>query len=156
MAVYIDLDGVLTDYSYDDYKDNLWLEHPEVLTNKRPKTKFLPPEWIILSRYSTEKERELKKAWVQKYFPDNGLLLTPIAKHLFVDPKGSFLLDDYNKNLEDWKKAGGIPVKILNGINSFRFDMFSLSIKDTPTHFTLETPNGDTYYCYNKWVKEVK
>lgn len=150
MAWYIDLDGTLTNYSYKDYENDLWLHHPEVLTKKRPRVKFLPPEWIILSRYSTEKEAALKRAWCQKYFPDNGLLLTPIDKHLFVDAKGSYLIDDYNKNLDDWKRAGGIPIKILNNINSPRKDIPSVSFKDTKKYFELMLSEEDTFYCYRK------
>lgn len=148
--VYIDMDGVLTKYSYDDYKDNLWLKHPEVLTNKRPIVKYLPPDWIILTRYSTEKERELKREWIQHYFPNNGFILSPIEKHHMVSPQNAILLDDYNKNLEDWKNAGGISIKILNDINSPRRDMLSLRIKTLKDYFSLITEDGDTYFSYRK------
>lgn len=37
------------------------------------------------------------------------------------------LIDDYNKNLDDWKAHGGTPVKYVNGINSPRNDMPNLS-----------------------------
>ena len=38
------------------------------------------------------------------------------------------LIDDYNKNLEDWREHGGLAVKYLNGINSA--DSFSGPIID--------------------------
>lgn len=34
-----------------------------------------------------------------------------------------YLYDDFNLNLEDWRDAGGTPVKILNGLNHARDDM---------------------------------
>lgn len=32
--------------------------------------------------------------------------------------RGNLLFDDFNPNLEDWRRAGGTPVKYLNGINT--------------------------------------
>lgn len=34
-----------------------------------------------------------------------------------------YLYDDFNLNLEEWRSAGGTPIKVLNGINSWRDDM---------------------------------
>lgn len=39
------------------------------------------------------------------------------------------LYDDFNPNLNDWRDAGGTPIKVLNGINSPRKDMKSLYIR---------------------------
>ena len=38
------------------------------------------------------------------------------------------LIDDYNKNLEAWKKAGGTAVKAINDINSINENYISLDI----------------------------
>lgn len=42
------------------------------------------------------------------------------------------LIDDYNENLDSWRKSGGTPIKYVNGINSARADMFCLSSVRTP------------------------
>ena len=36
------------------------------------------------------------------------------------------LYDDFNPNLEEWQEAGGTPIKVLNGINTYRSDMRSI------------------------------
>lgn len=66
-----------------------------------------------------------KQAWLDKYLPEIGR-----AHRLFpemgtdkstVIPGGirptDVLLDDYNKNLEEWRQAGGQSVKFVNNIN---------------------------------------
>lgn len=88
-----------------------------------------------------------KIRWVQSHLPE----LPP--DHFFVmrgrSPKGAketkstiaakllgrplnkqdILYDDFNPNLNDWRDAGGTPIKVLNGINSPRKDMKSLYIR---------------------------
>ncbi len=38
-----------------------------------------------------------------------------------------YLYDDFNPNLNDWRDHGGTPIKVLNGINSYRDDMNCIS-----------------------------
>lgn len=42
------------------------------------------------------------------------------------------LIDDFNPNLDDWRKAGGTSVKYVNNINSPRSDLFNLYSTHTP------------------------
>lgn len=42
--------------------------------------------------------------------------------------KADILIDDYNKNLEAWEKAGGTAVKALNGINSENKKFYNMDI----------------------------
>lgn len=45
--------------------------------------------------------------------------------------KQDLLIDDYNPNLQDWLEAGGMPIKMINDVNSVRDDMTCLSIYNT-------------------------
>lgn len=126
--IYIDMDGTLTPYNYDDYHDNRWLKSPDILC-KPPIIHSLPPYVIILTRVSTKREALLKRAWAHRYFPNNKIFTTTRPKHERVSPKDSILIDDYNKNLEEWREHGGIPIKFINNINSPRPDMVCVTEK---------------------------
>ena len=126
--IYIDMDGTLTPYDYEDYNDNRWLITPDILC-KPPIITALPSEVIILTRVSTKREASLKRAWAKVYFPHNKILTTTRPKHKRVSPKDSILIDDYNKNLEEWREHGGIPFKFINNINSPRHDMVCVEEK---------------------------
>lgn len=68
-------------------------------------------------------ERE-KRMWLDTYCP-----FIPEKHRLFVScderkstavgsvSKSDFLLDDYTKNLREWKDEGGTPIKLFNGVN---------------------------------------
>lgn len=73
-----------------------------------------------------------KQAWLAKYCPflnlqtqflpafsnkRNLLSLLFQSDHDILRSQ-DILIDDYNPNLEQWQKAGGIPIKYCNGINS--------------------------------------
>lgn len=75
-------------------------------------------------------ERE-KREWLKQYIPE-----LPKEKYIFVPygenkadylkqnyspiTKNDYLIDDYTKNLLEWKEFGGTGVKYLNGINDTR------------------------------------
>lgn len=122
ISFFIDFDGVITSYNREDYKYKRWLRHPEILC-KEPVIKSIPEDWIILSKVSTVEEAILKAIHVRKLFPKNKFIPIPHNMSKAKYAKGNILLDDWNVNLEEWKAAGGIPVKILNGINSPRDDI---------------------------------
>lgn len=66
-----------------------------------------------------------KQAWLDKYLPeiDHEHRLFPEmgTDKSAVIPGGiratDVLLDDYNKNLEEWRQAGGVSIKFVNNIN---------------------------------------
>lgn len=67
---------------------------------------------------------EEKKIWIRRYFPN--LLFeffifvemgTNKAEKICSITKSDILIDDYNKNLLEWRKAGGTSVKLVNEIN---------------------------------------
>ena len=61
--------------------------------------------------------KQEKIEWIEHYLPfipKENIILVPIgtnkAEHI-GNVENSFLIDDYKKNLVEWEKAGGIPVK---------------------------------------------
>lgn len=92
-------------------------------------------EIYILSAVLPEtKAEEDKKVWLSKHCPyidSDHQIFVPYGENkaeyvkqmLGVDMKACYLLDDYSKNVKEWAAAGGIPVKLFNGINgkSFRY-----------------------------------
>lgn len=66
-----------------------------------------------------------KYEWIKQWMPyikDENIFFCPLGadKTKFVKDNAdiSMLIDDYNPNLKSWEKAGGIPVKAVNSINS--------------------------------------
>lgn len=70
-----------------------------------------------------------KNLWLDKYVP-----FIDSSHRLFVSCEGTkaesaalqdiggvgpndFLLDDYTKNIQEWKASGGHPIKVFNGVN---------------------------------------
>lgn len=68
---------------------------------------------FILTHIISLKEAELKVELVRKYVKD--IIIIPVPKRLskteMVKVKGAILVDDYPKNLQEWKNAGGIGVR---------------------------------------------
>lgn len=67
---------------------------------------------------------EEKKAWLLEHFPVfdiKNFICVPMGtnKADFITNINPFcyLIDDYNKNLEDWEKAGGTGIKLVNDFN---------------------------------------
>lgn len=74
----------------------------------------------ILTAVPTAEAMGSKMAWLRENFPyikPSQVTFVPFGddKSLYVDyPENCILVDDYTKNLLDWK---GVGVKFLNGIN---------------------------------------
>ena len=70
--------------------------------------------------------KDEKNYWLDKYLPeiDQAHRIFTVVGRKKTDyiPGGvqptDILLDDYNKNLEAWEAAGGIGIKLLNGLNT--------------------------------------
>jgi hypothetical protein len=85
---------------------------------------FILSSVLFDSRYAKEE----KNAWLDRYLPqldrEHRIFLPCGENKASYVPDGiresDCLLDDYTKNLEDWSRAGGHGIKLLNGINHSR------------------------------------
>lgn len=152
--IYIDMDGTLTSYNREDYhptNPHNWINNPSILC-KEPIIKEIPHDWIILSRVSTEDEAHLKYLWARKHFPNNLIITTFNNKTEVVNPKDSILLDDYNKNLDEWQQAGGYSIKVLNTINSPRPDMMCIPQPISITNELVEQDDHSFAMCFTLYT----
>lgn len=71
--------------------------------------------------------KEEKNTWIDKLFPNEfdseHRIFTSVgkAKSEYIPggiTKGDYLIDDYNANLEQWKRDGGVSIKCKNNINN--------------------------------------
>lgn len=135
MKKYIDCDGVILDTEsgiFDEYyklkEKNPDLKRVQYLRemdweNWLRKSKILGDSIQILKQYNPKdihiltKVHSLKEATAKiNYFRElqvkNDIIIVPneIAKSSVVDARRNILIDDNIKNLEDWKRNGGIPI----------------------------------------------
>lgn len=88
-------------------------------------------EVFTLSAYLTESKYALeeKSRWISKHLPfvdtlhrlfvPQDIIKSDYVSAVLGTSIGSdfYLLDDYSKNLHEWKHAGGTGIKLLNGVN---------------------------------------
>ena len=76
---------------------------------------------VILSAPTREESSRVgKRIWVQRELPGEKLILKPAyEKKLFASPV-SILIDDYQKNIEEWESAGGIGIKHISAPNTIK------------------------------------
>lgn len=136
MRIFVDMDGTLAKWNNVEFEE---LFEEGYYRNLEPNMNILNEvnhlisqgeDVYILSAYLTESDyaKKEKQEWVNQYLPE-----LPEEKQIFV-PYGTnkaeylkehyspitntdYLIDDYTKNLLEWKEFGGIGVKYLNGIN---------------------------------------
>ena len=136
--LFVDMDGTLARF-HDEVQYLERMYEPDFFTNLKPflgavetvrEVMRVHPDWevYILSAAipgdppGCEKQ---KNAWLDMHLPEIDRahrLFPPIgADKSEVIPGGiketDVLLDDYNKNLEEWRTAGGVAVKFVNNIN---------------------------------------
>ena len=81
-----------------------------------------------------------KKEWLKEHIPfidedhqffvPDGVNKAKFLKdyyHINISTE-DILVDDYHKNLKEWVKAGGTPIKCINGINSPDANYFHVNI----------------------------
>ncbi len=156
--IFVDMDGVLAKFNHVQSEEELYekgyfanLEPlPTVVDGMKRYIKENPDKDIyILSAYLTESPYALqeKNEWLDRYLPEissDHRIFCPCGK-----PKADYiiggiqktdiLIDDYTKNLEQWKQQGGIGVKLLNGINHTRgtWQGYSMDYRE-PIHTSLK------------------
>ncbi len=134
-SIYIDMDGTLAYF----YKDGRGCTYEQMFDpdlhyfwNLEPHTYMIllakelskTEDVCILSSAALSTIKD-KYEWIKQWMPyikDENIFFCPLGadKTKFVKDNAdiSMLIDDYNPNLKSWEKAGGIPVKAVNSINS--------------------------------------
>lgn len=137
--IYIDMDGTLCRFhdTKHQYIEAMWtqgfynnlqpfenfLNGLSLCIDRNPDTEF----YVLSAVLDTEPpfaESE-KREWLHRYLPqltDEHMIFTPAGtdKSEFIGEINSdcCLIDDYNKNLNEWQRAGGTAIKFINDINN--------------------------------------
>lgn len=150
MRIFIDMDGTLAKWNNVEFEQ---LFERGYFRNLDPnKALIRDVEYLIdcgkdvyiLSAYLTESDhaKREKQAWLNQYLPElssEKQIFVPCgigkAEYLkrmrFSITNNDYLVDDYTKNLLEWKAAGGTGIKFLNGINHTRGTWNGLMLKGT-------------------------
>lgn len=145
LSLYVDLDGVLTDFiqgyyeltgiditgqfhdsgefwdpinnaGYDFWANLKWTNDGKKLWNYIKK--YNPQILSAPSRH--DDSRVGKSDWVKRELPGTHLILrTPKHKSEFASPN-SILIDDRESNIEQWKEAGGIGILHISADNTIK------------------------------------
>lgn len=132
--LYVDMDGTLARF-HDEVKCLERMYEKEFFLNLKPfwsivnAIEYLASEGevevYILSSCVSDLCREEKRKWLKEYLPhipECRYILVPVGcnKSLYIGhpiTEDDVLLDDYNRNLEEWQAAGGRSIKLVNNIN---------------------------------------
>ena len=137
MRIFVDMDGTLAKWNNVEfeqlYEEGYYrnLEPNQDILNEVNELIKQGEDVYILSCYLKDSKYALqeKKKWCQEYLPnlsEDKYVFVPFgeSKAKVFDKRGlspitnhDYLIDDYTKNLLEWKEMGGIGVKYLNGIN---------------------------------------
>ncbi len=137
--IFIDMDGVLAKFNHVASEEQLYEQRyfanlepmPTVIDGIKQYIAENPDcQVYILSAYLKDSPYALqeKNQWLDKYLPEIDAayrIFCPCgeSKSQYIEhgiKNTDILIDDYTKNLLDWKAQGGIGVKLLNGINHTR------------------------------------
>ena len=135
LTLYIDMDGVLALWE-DYYIPRAIFEDPKFFLSLEPCVNMVKAVQIFIKKHPKVKVQirssvvneaaiETKNEWLDcnlpqipmenRTFPMVGTSKSTIL--IGKDPKKCFLLDDFTKNLLEWRAAGAIGIKFLNGDN---------------------------------------
>lgn len=143
--LFLDMDGTMAMfYEQSNCLEQMW--QPNFFAGLKPYAnlieaiKLLHKEGIELCVISAIHQTHFgmvateKKRWLYRYLPEifheqsrnvifvdvnesKAATISSYAKSKRVAMDQCYLLDDYNKNLQDWRKHGGKPIKFVNEIN---------------------------------------
>lgn len=132
-TIFFDMDGTLARFhdTNHDYVEAMWQEgfykNLEPFENLISAINLLhenPDIHIgIISAYlETEPPfiQEEKKEWLRRHLPyvdDIRLVPANSDKSEYINEENAWLVDDYNKNLNEWRSAGNHSIKFVNDIN---------------------------------------
>ena len=139
MRIFVDMDGTLAKWNNVEFEQ---LFERGYYRNLEPSNDILidvnrliheGKDVYILSCVLPESKYALeeKKEWLKEYVPDlpeDKYIFVPygqnkadyLKKHYSPITNSDYLVDDYTKNLQEWKDYGGVGIKYLNGINHTR------------------------------------
>lgn len=136
MRIFVDMDGTLAKWNNVEFEQLFEegyyrnLEPNKELLNEVNDLIRLGEDVYILSAYLTESKyaKKEKEEWVKQYLPElkeEKQIFVPygtnkaeyLKEHYSPITNKDYLVDDYTKNLLEWKEMGGIGIKYLNGIN---------------------------------------
>lgn len=151
MRFFIDMDGTLAKWNNVEFEQLFEegyyrnLEPNEDILSDVNKLIEQGEDVYILSCVLPESKYALeeKKEWLKQYvpnLPEDKYIFVPygenkadyLKEHYSPITNKDYLIDDYTKNLVEWKEYGGIGVKYLNGINHTKGTWNGLMIYEKP------------------------
>lgn len=173
--IFVDMDGTLTEWNNVEKEDVLYeqgyyenLKPNEILLQEIKNLIYQGEDIYILSSFLNESKYALqeKQNWLKKYLPelsDDKKIFVKYGdnKTAYIPNKiglNDYLIDDYTKNLLEWKEAGGTGIKFLNGINHTKktWDGFMLKNNEKLTEnleLILSYPEGYTKNFNSKYMQ---
>jgi len=129
LIIYCDMDGVLADFdampnAVERYKQeqHFFYNLEPIIENIKALKELIKQNYIvkILSKSPNENADNDKRKWLEKYLPEiknaDMIFARPHERKIdFVnelEKNFSLLLDDYEKNIEEWRSENGIAIKI--------------------------------------------
>ena len=131
--IFVDMDGTLAKWNdvatevlyekgyYANLEPNYFLLNEIRRLIKNGEDIYILSTFLPDSQYALQEKNE----WINRYLPELSNKKRIFVKYNdnkkdYIDggiTSSDYLIDDYTKNLIDWKNAGGTGIKYLNGIN---------------------------------------
>lgn len=174
--LFIDMDGVLAYF-------NNQIESEEVLYQKGYFRNLLPQSMVVdavnqlidkhpdqcyilsavvESPYAEKEKREWLNTYITSNLKEDHIIFTKCGekKNDYIPGKirsNDILLDDYTKNLKEFKAAGGIGVKLVNDINNKNHTWKGLRVhyQETPENLVNKLENVMTEELSQKTIREM-
>ena len=129
VIIYCDMDGVLADFdkvpnavARYKHEPNFFYDLEPINENVNAIKKLIAKDYLvkILSKSPHENADSDKRKWLEKYLPeikDENIIFarpeqTKISFVNELEKSFSLLLDDYSKNIQEWRNENGIAITI--------------------------------------------